>query len=129
MAERSEIVRIVEAAYAARQKADMKRILDVFHEDACFCAVGSEAPAKGRAEHTPAIQQLIDAFQLLDYKIHCMVIEGDKAAVHWGGTFRSTATGKTAKTDLLDLIEVKDGRIASFHNYFDTAMAARLMTP
>jgi ketosteroid isomerase-like protein len=129
MAERGEIVRILEEAYAARQKGDMKRILGCFHEDGQFCAVGAESTAKGHGQLTPAMQQLIDAFELLEYNIHCMVIEGDKAAVHWRGKFRSNATGKTAETDLLDLIEVKDGRIASFHNFFDTAKAAQLMTP
>ena len=49
--------------------------------------------------------------------------------MHWRGTFRSSATGKVAETDLLDLIEVKDGRIASFDNFFDTALAAKLTQP
>ena len=128
MATRQEIESLLEKAYAARKKGDVKEILPLFTESGRFKAVGAEA-ARGHAEQGPALEGLIKAFELLDYKIHCMVIEGTKAAVHWRGTFRSSATGKIAETDLLDLIEVKDGRIASFDNFFDTALAAKLTQP
>jgi ketosteroid isomerase-like protein len=128
MSTRQEIQSLVEKAYAARQKGDVDALLPLFTDTGRFKAVGAEA-ARGYAEQGPALEGLIKAFELLDYKIHCMVIEGSKAAVHWQGRFRSSATGKVAETDLLDLIEVKDGRIASFDNFFDTALAAKLMQP
>lgn len=128
MTERGEIVRILEAAYAARKSGDTARILDCFCQDGQFKAVGFEAPAVGRAEQAPAIRRLVDDFELLDYKIHKIVVEGDTAAVHWHGKFRSTATGKTGETDLLDMVDIRDGRIAAFHNFFDTALAQKLMT-
>jgi ketosteroid isomerase-like protein len=40
---------------------------------------------------------------------------------------RSSVTGQTVETDLFDLIEMEDGRIASFLEFCDTALAARLM--
>jgi ketosteroid isomerase-like protein len=128
MATRQEIQTLLEKAYAARKQGDVGQLLPLFTEAGRFKAVGAEA-ARGYAEQKPALEGLIKAFDLLDYKIHCMVIEGSKAAVHWHGKFRSSATGKVAETDLLDLIEVQDGRIASFDNFFDTALAAKLMQP
>jgi ketosteroid isomerase-like protein len=128
MPSREEIQGLVEKAYVARKKGDVSQLLPLFTETGRFKAVGAEA-ARGYAEQGPALEGLIKAFELLDYKIHSMVIEGSKAAVHWQGKFRSTATGKVVETDLLDLIEVKDGRIASFDNFFDTALAAKVSQP
>src|SRR5829696_3013530 len=98
MTNRDEIVRLLEAVYAARKSGDTTRILDCFCQDGQFKAVGSAAPAVGRAEQAPAIGQLVDAFQLLDYKIHRILVEGDMAAVHWHGRFRAKTTGKTGET-------------------------------
>jgi ketosteroid isomerase-like protein len=125
MTSRQEMQALLEQAYAARQKGDVKALLPLFTETGRFKAVGAEA-ARGRTQQAAVLEGMIQGFKLLDYKIHCMVIEGSKAAVHWHGRFRASATGKVAETDLLDLIEVEDGRIASFDNFFDTALAAKL---
>jgi ketosteroid isomerase-like protein len=129
MTDRAEMVRVLEEVYAARKTNDVKQILECFAEHGRYAAVGKESAAAGRAAQTSALGGVVGAFELLDYKIHCMVIEGPHAAVHWRGKFRATATDKVAETDLLDLVEVRDGRIVSFNNYFDTALAARLATP
>jgi ketosteroid isomerase-like protein len=128
MPTREEVQRLLETAYAARKQGDLKQLLPLFTDTGRYKTVGMDA-ANGRAEQSAALDGLIKAFELLDYKIHCMVIEGSKAAVHWHGKFRSSTTGKVAETDLLDLVEIKDGRIASFDNFFDTALAAKLMQP
>lgn len=61
-----EIVRIVEATYAARKSGDTGRILDCCCKDGRFKAVGFDAPAVGRAEPAPSIGQQVDALTLLD---------------------------------------------------------------
>jgi len=65
-------------------------------------------------------------FQLLDHSIKNIVVDGDKAAVHWHGKFRAKATNKVGETDLVDIFELKNGRIAWMKTFFDTAMTARL---
>jgi ketosteroid isomerase-like protein len=47
--------------------------------------------------------------------------------VHWRVTARAPASGQSAVTELFDLVEVKNGRIASFLEFCDTALAARMM--
>lgn len=56
-----------------------------------------------------------------------MLIDGSKAAVQWHARIRSTVTGETVDTDLFDLLEMDDGRISSFLEFCDTALAARMM--
>jgi ketosteroid isomerase-like protein len=56
-----------------------------------------------------------------------MLIDGNAAAVHWRAKFRSNINGQTVETDLFDLVELEDGRVTSFLEFCDTALAARLM--
>lgn len=73
------------------------------------------------------MKQLIDNFEFSDFEIVDSVVEGSKAAVRSMFTVRARATGHIAQTEVLDLIEVKDGKICSFLQFFDTAFANSLM--
>jgi ketosteroid isomerase-like protein len=81
----------------------------------------------GADQYRPLLAGMIKTFELLDYTIVCMLIDGDTAAVQWHAKIRSSVTGQTVETDLFDLIEMEDGQIASFLEFCDTALAARLM--
>ena len=48
--------------------------------------------------------------------------------VHWRGKFRAR-NGREGETDILDLIEVHDGRIVSLTTFFDTSYAVSLAAP
>jgi ketosteroid isomerase-like protein len=54
------------------------------------------------------------------------VVEGSKAAIRIRFTVTSRATGKSAVTESLDLIEFRDGKVASYRQFFDSAIADRL---
>jgi len=47
-----------------------------------------------------------------------MVIDGAKAAVHWRVKIFSRVTGTTVPTELIDMIETRDGLIGSFIELF-----------
>ena len=81
----------------------------------------------GADQYRPLLAGMIKTFELLDYTIVRMLIDGNMAAVQWHAKMRSSITGQTVETDLFDLIEMEDGRIASFLEFCDTALAARLM--
>ncbi len=55
-------------------------------------------------------------------------MEGSKAAVHARANVTSTVTGETVDTDLADFFTFKDGRIAAFVQFCDTALAGKLAT-
>jgi ketosteroid isomerase-like protein len=133
MTDRAEIERIIKAAYAGRKAGDLDAISKVFASDARFQVAGSSvaSPAALKAEGAKAMQatlkEMITVFEWIDQEILSMVVEGNKAAVHWRGTIRSTATGETVRTELFDLFEIDGGRISSLIEFCDTALAARLM--
>jgi ketosteroid isomerase-like protein len=47
-----------------------------------------------------------------------MLIDGAQAAVHWRAKIYSRITGTTVLTELIDVVAVRDGRIASYTEFF-----------
>lgn len=133
MTDRAEIERIIQAAYAARKSGDLGAIGRLFARDARFQLAGSPtaSPVAAMAEGVKSLQsvlkEMITVFEWVDQEILSLVVEGGKAAVHWRGTIRSSATGETVRTELVDLFEIEEGRISSLVEFCDTALAARLM--
>jgi ketosteroid isomerase-like protein len=121
---RETIESILDVAYAARQRQDHEAAAACFTEDGCFKANGSLGTSS-RAEQHMALKATFEQFELLAFTQHCRIIDPPQAVVHWRGTFRAK-NGQVGDTDILDLIEVRDGRIASLTTFFDTAYAAAL---
>jgi ketosteroid isomerase-like protein len=126
---RASIESILDKAYAARRAQDAEAAAICFCEDGCFIANGLPGATKNRAEQVVALKAVFDAFELLEFHQHCRVIDPPgRAVVHWRGKFRMK-NGRVGETDVLDLIEIRDGRIASLTTFFDTAYAAALSAP
>jgi ketosteroid isomerase-like protein len=132
MASRDDIERTLRSTYDARQRGDLDALASIFAPHARFRMAGSNASpiatlVEGAEQYRPLFAGMIKTFEILDYKIVSMLVEGTKAAVQWRARMRSSVTGETVETDLFDLIEIEDGRIVSFFEFCDTALAARLM--
>ncbi len=130
--DRAQIEGLLNGVYAARIRGDAGGIVDKFADDAVFRISGSPqaspvpGEALGAADLRDRLEHLIRAFEFKDHKILAVLVDGERAGVHSRVTVRATANGKTATTDLFDLVEFKDGRIASFTQFVDTALAAHL---
>jgi ketosteroid isomerase-like protein len=133
MDDRKQMLQVVRDAYAARVRGDVDGVLRYFASDAVFRL--NAAPynqitsvhAVDGGELRYALAQLIENFEFSDYEIVDSVVEGSKVAVRSMFTVRARNTGNTAKTEVLDLIEFRDGKISSFAQFFDTAFANNLM--
>ena len=132
MTSRDEIERTLRNIYAARQRGDLDAISNIFAPHARFHMAGSNASpvavrVEGAEQYRPLLAGMIKTFEVLDHRIVTVLIDGSRAAVQWQAKMRSTVTGETVETDLFDLIEIDNGRISSFYEFCDTALAARLM--
>ena len=124
METRASIESILDQAYAARRSNDAQAAAVLFAHDAMFGANG--APHADRhTERLDALKGMFDAFQVVGFEQRCRIIDPPRAVVHWRGKFRAQ-NGKVGETDILDLIEVRDGRIAALTTFFDTAYANAL---
>jgi ketosteroid isomerase-like protein len=125
---RAAIEAILDEAYDARRRNDPAAAAAAFCEDGCFTANGVPARTTNRAEQVAALDQLFAAFSVIEFQEHCRVIDPPRAVVHWRGKFRAQ-NGRVGDTDVIDLIEVREGRIASLTTFFDTAYAMNLAAP
>jgi len=128
METRAAIESILDQAYAARCANQAEAAAACFAEDAHFKANGAPAPATNRAEHVSAMTEMFTAFEVVGFKQYYRIIDPPYAAVFWRGTFRAP-TGRVGDADILDLIEVRDGKISSLTSFFDTAYAQALVAP
>ena len=132
MTGRDDIERTLRSAYDARQRGDLDALAAVFAPHARFRMAGSNASpiatlVEGAEQYRPLFAGMIKTFEILEQKVVTLLVEGSKAAVQWHARMRSSVTGETVETDLFDLVEIEDGRIVSFFEFCDTALAARLM--
>jgi ketosteroid isomerase-like protein len=132
MSGREDMERTRRDAYAARQRGDLDALGRLFAPHARFQMAGSSASpiatlVEGAEQYRPLLAGMIKTFEVLDHKVVSMLIDGSKAAVQWRAKMRSAVTGETVDTDLFDLIEMEGGRITSFLEFSDTALAARMM--
>jgi ketosteroid isomerase-like protein len=124
VADRTEIERLLNALYAARERGDLEAVCGMFAADVRFEIAGASPAsrmaitAQGISETRKWLTLLVKSFQVSDLTILDLMVDGDKSAVHWRARIRSKITGVTVLTDLVDLALVKDGRIASYTEFF-----------
>ena len=66
----------------------------------------------------PWLSILVKTFRLRGYQLLSLTIEGPSAAAHWRVDIESKITGITVATELVDLIEVRNGQISSQIEFF-----------
>jgi ketosteroid isomerase-like protein len=125
MTERVEIERLLLELYAARVRGDLAAVCATFTNDAHFQVAGASSNASpiamkavGVSEFRPLLAIMIKSFKLSEHTVLAMLIDGAKAAVHWRAKVHSRITGTMVLTELIDIVEVKDGRIASYTEFF-----------
>jgi ketosteroid isomerase-like protein len=132
MTSRDDIERTLRSAYDARQRGDLDALAAVFAPHARFRMAGSNASpiatfVEDSEQYRALFAGMIKTFEILELEIVTLLVEGAKAAAQWRARMRSSVTGETVETDLFDLVEVENGRIVSFYEFCDTALAARMM--
>jgi ketosteroid isomerase-like protein len=124
MTDRREIERLLDELYAARLRGDLQGVLDTFADDAKLEIAGATytSPmtihAVGNAELRTWLALLVKTFQLSERQVLALAIDGPRAAVHWRAKVRSRVTGVIVPTELIDVINVREGRIASYTEFF-----------
>ena len=124
MTRRLEIDRLLRQLYAARAAGDLDGVCRTFANDARFEIAGTSQTspiaisATGLDQIRTWLALLIKTFQMSDHTILSMIIDDPAAAVHWRAKIRSRITGATVPTDLVDLVQIRDGRIANYTEFF-----------
>jgi ketosteroid isomerase-like protein len=126
---RGEIEAFVLKIYDARVEGDMETLSKVFADDAKLQIAGSPEASmlatftEGHEGVMGLIQTIIDSFELENFTILDLLIDGNKAAVRWRATVTRADTGDTFTTELADFVEIRDNKVVSFTEFLDTALA------
>jgi ketosteroid isomerase-like protein len=133
MSDRAQKEKLIREIYAARVNNDMETISRAFAVDVKYRMVGKPGrtetaiQAESFYQFKPLVEQMMKTFIMSDLNIRNIVIEGERAVVHWQVKIESGKTGDVASTELCDVLEFKDGKIVSFTEFCDTALAGRLL--
>lgn len=124
MTDRQQVDEVLRALYAARVAGRLDPLCALFAADARFRIAGSSdgkpiaITAGSAGEIRSWLAVLLKTFRLADHAILSTVIDGPAAAVHWRADVHSKITGTVVPTEVVDLVEVRGGRIASYREFF-----------
>ncbi len=124
MTERRQVEELLQALHAARLEANLEKLCALFSSDAHMRIQGTSdgkpiaVGASGIGQIRPWLAILVKTFRLGEYKLLSLTIEGERAAAHWRVDIHSKITGALVPTELVDLIEVRDGNITSYVEFF-----------
>jgi len=124
MTERRQVEELLRRLHTARLEANLEQLCSLFSSDARMRIQGTSdgkpiaIEARGSEQIRPWLSVLVKTFRLRDYRLLSLTIEGERAAAHWQVNIHSKITGALVATELVDLIEVRDGHIADYVEFF-----------
>ena len=124
MTQRLEIEKLLRELYAARVEGQLDRLCVLFSGQASFKIVGASEgkpiaiTARGSGEIRAWLAVMLKTFKLGRYQQLGVVIEGARASVHWRADIHSKITGVIVPTELVDLVEISDGKVSGYHEFF-----------
>jgi ketosteroid isomerase-like protein len=124
MTHRLEIEKLLSELYTARVEGQLDRLCALFTAQATFKIAGASdgkpiaITAEGSGQIRSWLGMMLKTFKLTQYQQLTLVIEGSRAAVHWRVDIHSKITGVIVPTELVDLVEINDGKISSYREFF-----------
>jgi ketosteroid isomerase-like protein len=121
---RLEIEKLLQQVYAARTEGQLDKLCALFAADATFKIAGASdgkpiaIVARGAPEIRTWLGMMLKTFKLSRFQMLSVAIDGSRAAVHWQVDIHSKITGVIVPTELVDLVEVSDGRITTYREFF-----------
>lgn len=121
---RSSAEDLLRELYAARVAGELDRLCAVFSPDALFRISGSShgkpiaISARGGEQIRTWLEVMVKTFTLTNLTIVSSLVDGERAAVQWTAAVRSRVTGTVAATEFVDLVQIRDARIASYTELF-----------
>ena len=125
---------LVMGGYRLFQSGDIRGLLELYHDDAEWIGPESDiVPFAGRFHGKAGIAQfftkLDTAVQAVQFAPQHVIAEGDKVVVSGVSTWRVRLTGRSYDSSWVHIFTLRDGKVATFESYFDTASSERAFRP
>ncbi len=133
MRDRRELEDAVRRFYQARNDNDIEAIMAMLDPACSFRIVGDDrlGPMTQRIDDPGtmrvAIQALLEAWDLSNFSIIGLHVDGETVFAHRAGQIRHLPSNVCINTEILDKITFKDGRIVDFEEFVDTLLVADIL--
>ena len=133
MADKAERETVLHGIYDARMRGDIDGILQHTTDDVQFsiagCGASSAIPCSvtGTTALRDVLGQLIATLDFSNVRVLDLMVEDDRAVVHWRVDVRSRKSGDMAETEIVDVVRFAGDKVVSYRQVVDTALAARLL--
>jgi ketosteroid isomerase-like protein len=124
MMDRVSVEQLLRELYEARLHGPVERLCSLFAPDVRFRIAGTSdgkpisIDADGIDAVRPWLAMLVKTFRLSEQQIESMLVDQDRAAVHWSASIHSRITGGQVRTELVDLVQFRSGQIISYVEIF-----------
>ena len=126
--------RLVMEGYQMFRNGDISQLLERYHDDALWIEPDAEhVPFAGKHNGKAAIarffQQLNEQAEALRFEPKECIAEGDKVVVTGEATWLARSTGRSYDSPWVHVFTLRDGKVARFESYHDTAAGERAFRP
>lgn len=123
-------LQIVQSAYEKFGSGDIPGMLSLLSDDISWTVPEIEnASFAGNRRGSDAVgeffAQLDESENITRFEPLEFIVEGDKVVVIGESAATVKSTGKNFETDWVHIFHLHDGKITSFHEFFDNAAATR----
>jgi ketosteroid isomerase-like protein len=124
MTDRQQFEQLVRELHTARLEGNLERLCALYADEARLRIAGSTdgkpiaIAAIGIAEIRPWLSILVKTFRLSQYTLLSLSVDIPRASAHWRVDIHSKITGVMVPTELVDLIDVRAGKISSHIEFF-----------
>jgi ketosteroid isomerase-like protein len=127
-AENVGILRRAYEAWDAEKASDIDCWISIVDEEARLTSLADGAAPlafsrkrSGRSEIVEYLQDLIDTWEMIFYRIDEYVAQGDRVVAIGSTAWRNKLTRKIATTPKIDVWRMRNGKIVEFSEFYDTA--------
>jgi ketosteroid isomerase-like protein len=125
---------VVIEGYQQYQNGEIQDLLDRYHEDAEWIAPESElVPFSGNFHGKAGIAQffakLDAAVQTIRFEPKQFIAEGDQVVVTGEASWLAKPTGRQYDSSWVHVFSLRDGKVARFEAFYDTAASERAFQP
>jgi ketosteroid isomerase-like protein len=122
-----ENTELVKQAYQHFKNGDIQSFLGLLSEDVEWTLFEIEGvPFSGTRRGSERVgefySQVFDTEEVLHFEPRELVAEGDKVVVLGDYAWRVKSTGREYESDFVHVITVRDGKVARFQEFMDTAV-------
>lgn len=125
---------LVMEGYRQFQTGDIAHLLERYHDDAEWTGPESDTtPFAGKFHGRQGIAQffskLAGSVQPLRFQPLTVVAEGDSVVVTGESSWLVKSTGRSYDSAWVHVFTIRDGKVATFQSYYDTAACERAFQP